>query len=279
MLGAEAVDHSIYDKRRYPIVEVAEGYSAWAPTYEATVPDEMDLRLLERLRTVDWTGAGPVLDLACGTGRIGVWLRARADAAIDGIDVTPAMLERAAVKGVYRRLHRGDIVATGLPAQAYGLCVLSLADEHLPDLGPLYREVGRLTRPGGPFVIVGYHPQFLMMGIPTHFERTPGHPVTIRSHVHLLSDHVKAAHAAGWVLLEMDEAIVDDGWLRRKPQWTAYRGMPVSFTMAWRRDARDPPPAEPSGAEGRHRVGHAGAAVSSIPTAERPDGASRPESA
>ena len=71
------MDHSIYDKRRYPIVEVREGYGEWARTYEQTVYDEMDLRLLERLRTVDWSAPRSVLDLACGTGRIGAWLRPR----------------------------------------------------------------------------------------------------------------------------------------------------------------------------------------------------------
>ena len=77
----------------------------------------------------------------------------------------------------------------------------------------------RVTKRGGYFVIVGFHPQFLMAGVPTHFDRAPGEPVTIRSYVHLLSDHVKAAHAAGWSLLEMDEGLVDDAWLQKKPKW------------------------------------------------------------
>src|SRR5215207_6212946 len=63
-----SVDHSIYDKRGYPIVDVREGYGEWARTYEQTVPDEMDLRLLETVQTVDWAQARSVLDLACGTG-------------------------------------------------------------------------------------------------------------------------------------------------------------------------------------------------------------------
>jgi hypothetical protein len=71
--------------------------------------------------------------------------------------------------------------------------------------------------------------------IPTHFDRSPGEPVTIRSDVHLLSDHVKAAHEAGWSLLEMDEGLVDDARLARKRRWEAYRGLPVSFAMVWRR--------------------------------------------
>ena len=229
------MDHSIYDKRRYPIIDVREGYGEWARTYEQTVQDEMDLRLLDRLQTIDWAASRQVLDLACGTGRIGAWLRRRCGAAIDGIDITPEMLDIARGKGAYRTLGVANALNTGLPAQTYDLCVQSLADEHLPDLRPLYQEAARLTKPGGSFVLVGFHPYFLMAGMPTHFDRAPGQPVTIRSYVHLLSDHVKAAHAAGWTLLEMEEGLIDDSWLRKKPKWTVYVGIPISFAMVWRR--------------------------------------------
>ena len=57
------MDHSIYDKRRYPIVEVQQGYGEWVRTYEQDVQDEMDLRLLARVQTVDWSALRLVLDL------------------------------------------------------------------------------------------------------------------------------------------------------------------------------------------------------------------------
>jgi hypothetical protein len=76
-----------------------------------------------------------------------------------------------------------------------------------------------------------------MAGIPTHFDRAPGESITIRSYVHLLSDHVKAAHEAAWSLQEMDEGLVDADWLRKKPQWERYAGLPVSFAMVWRLSA------------------------------------------
>jgi SAM-dependent methyltransferase len=232
------VDHSVYDKRKYPIVEVREGYGEWVRTYEQTVQDEMDLRLLEGIRSVDWAAARSVLDLACGTGRIGAWLRARTAAEIDGVDITPEMLDGARKKGIYRALHCGEVSRTGLSSEAYDLCIQSLADEHLPDLQPLYREAARVSKRDGIFVIVGFHPQFLMAGVPTHFERAPGEPVTIRSYVHLLSDHVKAAHASGWSLREMDEGLIDETWLKKKPKWQVYFGLPISFSMVWRRGAK-----------------------------------------
>jgi SAM-dependent methyltransferase len=229
------MDFSHFDQRRYPTLAVRDGYREWSRTYEDVVQDEMDVRLLSRIATVDWAGANRVLDLACGTGRIGTWLRERGVRRLDGLDFTPEMLAKAEVKGVYDRLIRADMLETGLPASSYDLVLEVLADEHLAELPPLYREAARLTKPSGLFVIVGYHPHFLMNGIPTHFDRRDGEPVAIESHVHLLSDHAKAAHGAGFALIEMDEGIVDDAWIAKKPGWEKYRFHPVSFSMVWRR--------------------------------------------
>jgi SAM-dependent methyltransferase len=227
------MDFAPFDRRRYPTLPVRDGYREWAATYEDVVEDEMDLRLLARIESVAWAGAGRVLDLACGTGRIGAWLRAHGVARLDGLDFTPEMLARAEAKGVYDRLIQADMLNTGLPAASYDLVLEVLADEHLEQLPPLYREAARLAAPAGVLVIVGYHPHFLMNGIPTHFKQRDGEPVAIESYVHLLSDHVKAAHRACWVLAEMDEGVVDDAWIAKKPKWERYRSHPVSFAMVW----------------------------------------------
>jgi hypothetical protein len=90
-------------------------------------------------------------------------------------------------------------------------------------------------------VIVGFHPQFLMSGIPTHFDRASGESVTIRSYVHLVSEHVKSARASGWSLVAMDEGLIDEAWVQRKPKWQAHVGLPVSFSMVWRKGAPGDP--------------------------------------
>jgi SAM-dependent methyltransferase len=154
---------------------------------------------------------------------------------LDGIDLTPEMLDRARARRLYDRLLEGDLRATGLPATSYDLATAVLADEHLPEVLPLYLEAARLIQPGGRFVIIGYHPFFLMTGIPTHFDRADGTPAAIESHVHLFSDHVRAALASGFALLEMDEGVIDDAWLAKKPKWAKYAGHPVSFAMVWDR--------------------------------------------
>lgn len=225
-----------FDVKRYPTVSVADGYAEWAAHYEDSVHDEMDLRLLGRLTSVRWDRAGEAIDLACGTGRIGVWLRSQGVADVDGIDLTPAMMERARAKHVYRDLSIGDVTNTGLAARSYDLAIQVLADEHLSDIAPLYDETARITRERGTFVLVGYHPFFLLNGLPTHFHRSSdGEPLTIESHIHLVSDHVRAATAAGWTLIEMEEGLIDEEWIAAKPKWAKYRQWPVSYAMVWRK--------------------------------------------
>jgi SAM-dependent methyltransferase len=222
-----------FDRRHYETVPVRVGYAAWAPTYEDTVHDAMDLALLERLERVRWPRVGRAADLGCGSGRTARWLRSRGDFPIDGVDFTPEMLDLARTRGLHERLVESDVRATTLDAAAYDLVVCSLVDEHLPELAPLYAEAGRLLGPGGAFVLVGVHPFFLMaVGMPTHFD-TPAGPVAIETHLHLPGEHVAAARDAGLVATELHEGLVGDPLVRSKPGWEAYRGWPFSYAWVW----------------------------------------------
>lgn len=227
------MDFDRFDTRRYETLEPREGYARWAPTYEDTVLDEMDIRLLDSVERVQWDGAARVIDLACGTGRTGAWLRKRGVAALDGLDITTEMLDLAQRRGAHDRLIEADARDTGRDAGAYDLAVISLADEHMADLAPLYAEASRITGVGATFVIVGYHPHFLMLGVPTHFTAPGESPKTIRSHVHLFSDHVRAASGAGFTLVEAHEGVIDDEWVAAKPKWEKWRGHPVSYVFVW----------------------------------------------
>jgi SAM-dependent methyltransferase len=216
------MDFADFDKRGYRTVGARSGYGEWARTYEDTVKDAMDLDLLDAI-DVEW--GGTVVDLGCGTGRTGAWLRSRVDA-IDGVDLTPEMLERAAARGVYRTLREAPVDATGLSGP-YAIAVCCLVDEHLPALEPLYAEAARLAPR---FVLVCFHPHFIMAtGMPTHFDGAGGEPIAIETYVHLISEHVAAARAAGFRLRDLRERVIDDAW----PKWQRLRGHPVAVSYAW----------------------------------------------
>lgn len=229
------MDFSRFDVRKYPTVSVQEGYGEWVQTYEKNVPDVVDLRLLSRVRSLQWDQVEQAADVACGTGRTGAWLKQHGVTNIDAVDLTAEMLEVARAKGIYRQLFPGNVQDTPLETARYELVTMDLADEHLPDVRPIYKEMGRITRSPGYFVIVGYHPYFLLNGVPTHFHRSTGEPVTIQCYIHLFSDHVQAALASGWSLIEMHEGLIDDECVARKPNWERYIGWPISYAMVWQK--------------------------------------------
>ena len=234
------VDFARFDSRHYRTVGVAEGYASWHPTYESTVLDAMDVALLARVESVDWCQLDDVADLGCGTGRTAGWLVAHGASGIDGVDITSEMLDSARRRGVHRSLHEADVAASDLPGAAYDLVICSLVDEHLRALGPLYSEARRLLRPAGTFVIVGFHPFFVMAaGMPTHFDSDSGEPIAIETYVHLPSEHFAAGRQAGLTPLEFHEGLVDDTWVSAKPTWERYRDWPISFVWVWACDTRE----------------------------------------
>src|SRR3954452_16948352 len=112
-------DFQAFDMRGYRTVDVRSGYGEWVSTYEQTVEDAMDIDLLQALREVQWGGVERAADLGCGTGRTGAWLRERGVACIDGVDLTPEMLDVARAREVYASLVEADVADTGLDTGAY----------------------------------------------------------------------------------------------------------------------------------------------------------------
>ena len=77
-------------------------YAEWASSYEETFVAAKAYRY--HLHVADTLvahvrPAGPTLDVGCGTGVVGVALRERGVSEIDGVDISPEMLEQAAMKG------------------------------------------------------------------------------------------------------------------------------------------------------------------------------------
>jgi arsenite methyltransferase len=104
-------------------------------------------------------GAGEtVVDLGCGRG--GDVLRAAAavgEAGLAvGVDSNPAMIAAARAPAADRHRIRfllGDLAAVPLPDGQADVVISSCAINHAPDKGAVYREIRRLLRPGGRFVV------------------------------------------------------------------------------------------------------------------------------
>jgi SAM-dependent methyltransferase len=227
-----------YDRRDYRTLPVEAGYALWAHLYEP-FDRRFDIDLFERSALLARrVASASVVDLACGTGRIGRWRAAAGAREVVGVDLTAEMLQRADERGGYAELVQTDFCATGLEAGRFDGVVTSMALCHARDLGAVFREVARLSKPGGWFALVDYHPFFLMSGIPTHFhDPATGEPTAIVDHVHALSDYFRSAREVGLVLREFEERFVTDEWVAALPSFEKHRGWPVTFLMAFQKEA------------------------------------------
>ncbi|MCA3449386.1 MAG: class I SAM-dependent methyltransferase [Rhodobacter sp.] len=87
-------------------------YRDWAATYDAGFAADMEYRLPAHVAGAFMAagGTGPVLDVGAGTGLLAGALRGLGFRdEIDGIDLSPQMLEQARAKGIYRHLTKADV--------------------------------------------------------------------------------------------------------------------------------------------------------------------------
>jgi ubiquinone/menaquinone biosynthesis C-methylase UbiE len=99
-----------------------------------------------------------VLDVACGGGIVVCALAPHVRYAT-GIDMTPAMIERArrlaAEKGIVNvAWQEGDVSALPYPDAAFTIVVTRFAVHHFPDPSAVLREMVRVCAPGGRIVVV-----------------------------------------------------------------------------------------------------------------------------
>jgi ubiquinone/menaquinone biosynthesis C-methylase UbiE len=106
--------------------------------------------------------AGPlaglrVLDVGCGTGRITDVL-ARSGANVVGLDLDPAMLTVAA-RRTSAPFILGDAASLPFSDGSFDLTVAVTLCEFVADVGAVFAELARVTRPGGRFIVGSLNPR------------------------------------------------------------------------------------------------------------------------
>jgi SAM-dependent methyltransferase len=120
------------------------------------IKDEAALQLI-----VEWSGAGPgdtLLDVACGAGHVACAF-ARTVRHATGIDLTPAMLDRARALQAERGLdnvtwRQGDVLPLPFQRGAFTIVTARYAFHHFPDPSAVLVEMTRVCAPGGTVMVV-----------------------------------------------------------------------------------------------------------------------------
>jgi ubiquinone/menaquinone biosynthesis C-methylase UbiE len=143
------------------------------------IKDEAALALV-----IQFSGAGPgdtVLDVACGPGILACAF-ARVTKHVTGIDITPAMLERARLLQQEKGLtnvswEQGDVLPLPYPDGAFTLVASRFAFHHFLDPGAVLAEMARVCAPGGTVLVIDAAPAPDRAAAFNHMEkvRDPSH--------------------------------------------------------------------------------------------------------
>ncbi|WP_236571884.1 class I SAM-dependent methyltransferase [Janibacter melonis] len=129
---------------------------AYAAAYPTTEPESApELAMVDHL--VELLGpAARVLDAGCGTGRMSRYLADRG-AVVEGVDLSPGMLEQARAAQPDIRFETGSLVDLGGDDGRYDGVLAWYSLIHLDDADAARagREMARVVRPGG-LVLVGF---------------------------------------------------------------------------------------------------------------------------
>ena len=96
---------------------------------------------------------GPVLDLACGTGRLSRAIAQRGEPVI-GLDFSPPMAQKTAELGIPTVI--GDAFSTPFAPGSFASVVSLRFAFHWANIAPLLQEMRRLVEPGGSVVFDTY---------------------------------------------------------------------------------------------------------------------------
>jgi ubiquinone/menaquinone biosynthesis C-methylase UbiE len=154
----------------------APRYDGVADWYDTEFqPDALTSEQWETLVRFLGEPAGSLLDVGCGTGAYAVGL-IELGWDVTGVDASEDMLRRAHAKGV--KALRADAAALPFEAASFDAAISMFTHTDFEDLPAALREVGRVLRPGAPFVYLGPHPCFVgphseyvrAQGVPTFHE-------------------------------------------------------------------------------------------------------------
>jgi predicted TPR repeat methyltransferase len=133
-------------------------FDQFAPDYDARMITHLRYRapaILREFGEMLGLGAGvphAILDLGCGTGLMGAALRDWASR-LDGIDLSPSMVQKARERDIYDELTVADIMDwLAACERRYALVVAADTVVYLGELSALFAGVARVLSPGGHFL-------------------------------------------------------------------------------------------------------------------------------
>lgn len=195
--------------RKPDVMNVKNGYAVWAKSYD------QDLSYLDSFEKENfWAILGKVkgkkvLDAGCGTGRLVPEL-VQMGADITCLDVSAEMLEVLRRKYPKIKTVNADVCRMPFEDDCFDVVIASFLIVHLRDLSPAFREIYRVLKPGGSFVLTNINQR----KAPKLSLKTGG-AIVIKSQYHMPKHVIKALKEDLFTIEEEEFVYEGDMWVNQ----------------------------------------------------------------
>lgn len=150
-----ATKTSVFGPAQMPAPNVSGLFDRYADTFDEHLVGTLEYRapqlIADALRSLDCGTELNVLDLGCGTGLCGPLLRPMSRRLV-GVDLSPAMIDKAGERGVYDRLEVAELLdALSRDRGQWDLLVAADVLVYVGDLAPIFQAAAAALRPAGMF--------------------------------------------------------------------------------------------------------------------------------
>lgn len=149
------------ERERKRARRIATMFDRIAPTYDLLnhlLSGNVDARWRRQSATLlSLTGSERLLDACCGTGDLALAMLEGGAGEVVGTDFSPAMIERARVKGAGRvAFSVADTTDLPFADASFDVATIGFGVRNLEDMDAGFREIRRVLRPGGRFLVLEF---------------------------------------------------------------------------------------------------------------------------
>jgi malonyl-CoA O-methyltransferase len=221
------------DRSRAEFLSAQQAYDQWAAEYNDADPSTLldEPFLMAMLQPLEDCR---VLDLGCGTGRY-LRLVSQSSRRVVGLDLSRGMLQQArrqrqevnAVDWVQASVERLPFSEAAFDRVSSGLVL-----DHVQNLKAFFRGLAWVLKPGGRAVITAIHPEMQRLtGSLVQFSAA-GREYRTQGTIHEVADILEAIHQAGLSVESLQEPLVDQELIVRRPAWQGRLGCPALLLLA-----------------------------------------------
>lgn len=142
---------------------VMDGYSAVSRLYPH-LPSMSIWRAWEYAAYKRYVLTEPILDVGCGDGQYFrlVWPGIRD---VTGVDISPWALDAAKQSGVYSAVHNTSALDMAFESESFSSAFANCSLEHMDHIEDVFRNIWRVLRPGGEFLLSVTTDKFVEWGL------------------------------------------------------------------------------------------------------------------